>query len=231
MKHKTRNTKPRARCPRYGWRLLARARRSARYLVAGLDVLRAPRLRDGGDALGGAAGEDDFVGTAGIDELGSTRTRGLEGGGGAIAQFMDAAVDIGIVVLVVIAQGIEHSARLLRGGGIVKVNQRLAVDLLVEDGKVGPDGCPVNHLLLLLRRGCFSDHNHFRAAPTVAWPVRSSCPGSRVGPRPTPRPRRPRPPGPALYSAHPGRASAPCRNPGPSKSSSRPPCGSRRLAA
>src|ERR1035437_2560086 len=78
----------------------------------------------------------------------------------------------------VIAQGIEHSARLLRGGGIVKVNQRLAVDLLVEDGKVGPDGCPVNHLLLLLRRGCFSDHNHFRAAPTVAWPVRSSCPRS-----------------------------------------------------
>ena len=38
-------------------------------LVAGLDVLRAPGLRDEVDALGGAAGEDDLVGTARVDEV------------------------------------------------------------------------------------------------------------------------------------------------------------------
>src|ERR1035437_9356756 len=65
----------------------------------------------------------------------------------------------------VIAQGIEHSARLLRGGGIVKVNQRLAVDLLVEDGKVGPDGCPVNHLLPI----CNSAGHRAQRAASAWW--------------------------------------------------------------
>ena len=97
-------------------------------------------LRDEIDALGGAAREDDFVRAAGVDELGGARPRGLEGGGGAIAQFVNAAMDIGVVVLVVMAQGIEHRARLLRGGGVVEVDQGLAVHLLIEDRKVGPDG-------------------------------------------------------------------------------------------
>ena len=52
----------------------------------------------------------------------AARARGFEGGGGAIAQFVDAAVDVGVVVLVVIAQGLEHRARLLRGGGVVEVD-------------------------------------------------------------------------------------------------------------
>ena len=69
--------------------------------VAGLDVLRAPGLRDEVDALGGAAREDDFVGAAGVDEFRGARAGGFEGGGGAVAQLVDAAMDVGVVVLVV----------------------------------------------------------------------------------------------------------------------------------
>ena len=74
--------------------------------VTGFDVLRAPRLGDEIYALGGAARENDFVRASGVNELGGTRPRGLEGGGGAVAQFVNAAVDIGVVVLVIVAQGL-----------------------------------------------------------------------------------------------------------------------------
>ena len=65
--------------------------------------------------------------------------RGFVGAGGAIAQFVNAAVDIGVVVLVVAADGIEDGARLLRGGGVVEVDERMAVDLLIEDREVGAE--------------------------------------------------------------------------------------------
>ena len=45
-------------------------------------------------------------------------------------------MDVGVVVLVVARDGVDHRARLLRSGGVVEIDQLLAVDLLVEDGKV-----------------------------------------------------------------------------------------------
>ena len=108
--------------------------------VTRFDVLRAPGLRHQIDAFGGPARENDLVRAARVDELGSARPRGLEGIRGAIAQFVNPTMDIRVVVLVVMPQGLEHRARLLRGGGVVEVDQRLAMHLLIEDGKVGPNG-------------------------------------------------------------------------------------------
>ena len=45
-------------------------------------------------------------------------------------------MDIGVVVFVVMHQRVNHRARFLRRGGVVEINQRLAVDLLVEDRKI-----------------------------------------------------------------------------------------------
>ena len=69
--------------------------------VAGFEVFRAPGTGDEVDALGRAAREDDFLGAAGVDEFGGARPRGFEAGGGAVAQFVDAAMDVGVVVFVV----------------------------------------------------------------------------------------------------------------------------------
>jgi hypothetical protein len=53
-------------------------------------------------------------------------------------------MDVGVVVLVIMHQRVNHRARFLRRGGVVEINQRLAVDLLVEDGKILSQRSPVN---------------------------------------------------------------------------------------
>ena len=53
-------------------------------------------------------------------------------------------MDISIITLVVGAKGIQHSARFLRARGIVKIDKRMAVDRLLEDWKILPDGSPVD---------------------------------------------------------------------------------------
>jgi len=112
--------------------------------VAGVQVFRAPGGGDEVDAFGGAAGEDDFIGLAGMEESGGARAGGLEGVGGAVAQFVDAAMHIGIVVLVIMGQRRDDGARLLRGGSVVQVHQRFAVNLLVQDGKILAQLGPIN---------------------------------------------------------------------------------------
>ena len=72
------------------------------------------------------------------------RPGGFVAGRGAIAQFVDAAVDVGVVVFVIMHQRVNHRARFLRRRGVVEINQRLAVDLLVEDGEILSQRGPVN---------------------------------------------------------------------------------------
>ena len=50
----------------------------------------------------------------------------LEALGGAGAELVGAAVHVGVVVAVVVLQGLEHLAGLLAGGGVIQVDQRLA---------------------------------------------------------------------------------------------------------
>ncbi len=43
---------------------------------------------------------------------------------------------LALSLLVIMAQRVQHRARFLAAGRVVEINQRMAVDLLVEDGKV-----------------------------------------------------------------------------------------------
>ena len=113
--------------------------------VAGLEVFCSPRTRDEIDAFGRAAREDDFVGAFGVDEFRGARARGFERVRRAIAQLVDAAMDIGVVVLVVMHERVNHRARFLRRGGVVEINQRLAVDFLIENRKILSQLCPISH--------------------------------------------------------------------------------------
>src|ERR1051326_4211313 len=49
---------------------------------------------------------------------------------------MHAPVDVGIVVTIVIFNRIDHRQRLLRGSGVIQVNQRFAVHFLVQYRKL-----------------------------------------------------------------------------------------------
>ena len=76
----------------------------------------------------------------GVEEPGHRGPGPLEGPGGPLGEGVDAAVDVGVVPLVEAGDGVDDGARLLRGGGAVEVDQRLAVDLLVERREVGAPG-------------------------------------------------------------------------------------------
>ena len=106
-------------------------------LVAEVEDGAGVALRDQVDRLGGAAHEDDLLAVGGVEEVLHRVARRLEGLGGALAEGVHAAVDVGVVGGVETRDGVDHRARLLRRGGVVEVDERLAVHLLGEDREVG----------------------------------------------------------------------------------------------
>ena len=108
-------------------------------LVAGADVLEPEARGDEIDRLRSRAGEDDLVARLGVEEAPHALARGFVGLGGGIGQIMQAAMDVGVFVLVGVDHPLDHRARLLRRSGVVEINERLAVGPLRQDGKVGSD--------------------------------------------------------------------------------------------
>ena len=96
-------------------------------------VCSTPCMGDEVDALGGAAGDDDLIRietlleftAAGFVPLGRFSSKGVDG-----------SVDVGVGLGVVIVHRIENDLRFLRGRGVVKINEWMAVDLALEDGKL-----------------------------------------------------------------------------------------------
>ena len=59
------------------------------------------------------------------------------GFGRLLAQIMHPAVDVAVLVQVIVPLSVDDAQRLLRGGSIVEIDQRLAINLLVENGDLG----------------------------------------------------------------------------------------------
>ncbi len=106
-------------------------------LVPGPEARAAVGLGDEVDRLGGAAHEHHLAHRGGIDEAAHALARTLEGGRGRLAQGMHAAVHVGVRVGLVVLDRAQHRARALRGGGAVKVHQRMPVHGGAEDREVG----------------------------------------------------------------------------------------------
>ena len=70
------------------------------------------------------------------DKIGDTLPRFFVMLGRAHAQRVETAMDVGVFVFVIIADDIEHGARLLGAGGAVKVNQRMTVHALPQNRKI-----------------------------------------------------------------------------------------------
>ena len=94
--------------------------------VAPVDVGAAPGIGDEVDRLGGVAGEDQLVAVGRVDEPGDAHTRRLVGRGRLLADRVDPAVDVGVVLAVVVGDGIDDDAGLLARRRRVEVDQARA---------------------------------------------------------------------------------------------------------
>ena len=90
------------------------------------------------DALGGSACEDNLARGAGVDELADGLACPFVQLGRLLGEEVDAAVHVGIDRVVLLGNGIDHAAWFLRGGAVVEIDERLAVDRAAENGEVFP---------------------------------------------------------------------------------------------
>src|SRR5207245_7496802 len=103
----------------------------------------APRLRHQIDAFGRPASEDDLVGCRSADVFRDVLPGNFVSFRRARAQLMQAAMHVGVVVLVVIPQRIQHRLWLLRCRGAVEVDQGMAVGPLAQDREILADSLPI----------------------------------------------------------------------------------------
>ena len=89
----------------------------------GFEHRAAVALGDQIDGLGRAAHEHDLVARAGVDEGHQPVARPLVERGRLLAQRMHAAVDVGVMVALVVVDGVDHGQRPLGGGAAVQVGQ------------------------------------------------------------------------------------------------------------
>ena len=114
-------------------------------------ILQSPSLGHQIQAFGGASGENDFFPAVGVKVFGDALTGALVGFGSAVAEFVDAAVDVGVVALVVGADGVDDDLRFLATGGVVEIYEGMTVNGLLEDGEIVTELGPVDRCLSCLR--------------------------------------------------------------------------------
>ena len=107
-------------------------------LVALAEEGVAPGARHQVDRLGGAARPDHLGGIGGAQEAGHLPARALVGVGRPARQLVDAPVHVGVVVPVIVRDRVYDRVGFLGGGGVVQVDQRLAVDVLLQGREVAP---------------------------------------------------------------------------------------------
>ena len=101
--------------------------------------------------------------------------RALVGFGRGIGEIVQAAMHVGVFCGVGLLQPIEHRLRLLRRGGVVEIDQRLAIDLHRQDRKILADAGDVVGAVADRRM-----HGHPRAsshvgAASISASRRPSC--------------------------------------------------------
>ena len=100
---------------------------------------RAERIGDQIDRLGGVAREDDLFLALGVEKRPHGLARALVGFGRLVGEVMQAAMHVGVLLGIGLLDAVEHLLRLLRRGRVVEIDQRLAIDLHRQRGKIRAD--------------------------------------------------------------------------------------------
>lgn len=107
--------------------------------VARFHIVAAPALRNQVDAFGGSTNEDYLLRGSRVQKSLHLDACLFVSLGRPLAKLMHAAVDIGAIHFVELHDGVDDGARFLRGSGIIEVDERLAVNGLLEDGEILAD--------------------------------------------------------------------------------------------
>ena len=143
-------------------------------LVALVDHQAAKALGHEIDGLGGVAGEDQLILGRRIEKTAHAFAGILEALGCRVGKEMQAAMDVGIFLGVALHDGIKHGLGLLRRGGVVEIDQGLAIDLAGRgwESRGGffrrqarPLRCWLSHLL----------ENFTSASLMPSWAIRSKA--------------------------------------------------------
>src|SRR5439155_19243892 len=116
-------------------------------------IREAPGVGDEVDRFGRVADEDDLALGGGVDERPDLLASALEPRGRALAELVDASMHVCVRRLVEGRHRVEHLPRLLRARGRVEIDERLAVEVLLEDREVGTQPHCVYRSLNLDRNG------------------------------------------------------------------------------
>ncbi len=109
-------------------------------LVAGLQVGPTPGGGDQIDGLGRPAREETLDGLGGVQEVRDHLARVVVHPRGIARELVDPAMDVGVVLLMIVADRLDDLERLLGARGVVQVGQRLVVHAGCEDRKLGAQG-------------------------------------------------------------------------------------------
>ena len=166
-------------------------------LVPFLKHLPGEAVRDEVGRLGRASGEDDRRGVGGADEPGQLLPRAFEQRRGLLGQRVHGAVDVRVVALVEVGQGVEDLPGLLAGGRGIQVDERPVAgraDPAFEDREVLADAfdversrSPVDHL------------GHSLSRPSGVVRFLGTTPARREAPRSPSAPARARAPAPRKH--------------------------------
>ena len=111
--------------------------------IACAEIANAPSVRNEVDGLGSSACEDDFLRLRRAEIFRNFCACALESIGRARTQFVQSAMHVGVVALVVVRERGDDGARLLRAGGIIEIDERISVHLVVENRKVSAHFHPI----------------------------------------------------------------------------------------
>ena len=103
--------------------------RGEQHDVTRAQVGPAPRVGHQVDGFGGVLGEDDLSGLRGTHETSQGGSRVFNGRRGLFGNVVGAAMDVGVDLLVVPVQGIQHLTGLLGGGRRVQIDDGAPVHL------------------------------------------------------------------------------------------------------
>src|SRR5262245_64912237 len=107
-------------------------------LVTRLEEAAAIAAGNQVDGFGRAAGKHDLPRLTGIEEAAHLLPRRLIGEGSSFAQPVDAAMDVGVLRLIGMADGIDDRLRLLRAGSAVEEDQPLATHWARQNREIRP---------------------------------------------------------------------------------------------
>src|SRR5829696_7957783 len=107
-----------------------------RRLVAFAQVLAPPGVGDKVYGFGRAAGEDKAPDVRRAQKPSHLLAGAFVEGRGLLGQTVDTAVDVGVVLLVVLVEGVQHLPRFLGGRGVVEVDKLLFAHPTIQDGKI-----------------------------------------------------------------------------------------------